>query len=66
MIKVIKHGNTRDYERKTKCPLCGCIFTFTYDDVSTYRGTTQMEQMERLKCVRCPECYFHIDEPKEG
>ena len=51
--KVILHGKCRDLETYViTCKYCGCMFTFTNEDVST---------MVLREGVVCPECFSVLD-----
>lgn len=46
MIKIIKPGNAG----KEECQVCGCIFTFEYEDVELG------DQRNPQNFVKCPCC----------
>lgn len=50
MIKIIKPGNVG----KEECKVCGCIFTFGYEDVKLGN------QMNPENFVECPCCGWSI------
>ena len=58
MIKVIKHGQK---EFNCICPLCGCEFTYEYEDIHTeaIRGITY--SASRTSYVVCPDCKHHCE-----
>ena len=52
MIKVIKHG---EKTFKTICPVCGCEFEYSYEDVeSSYLSSDQN------LTVKCPDCGHQV------
>ena len=51
MINVIKHGNLpKPKEITTKCPECGCIFTFNLEE-DTYHCKFSCRDL-----IDCPDC----------
>lgn len=52
MIKIIKPGNVG----KAECKICGCIFTFEYEDI-----TFSASQLDPINGVICPCCGELID-----
>lgn len=49
MIHIIKHGK-KCY--KLNCPVCGCIWTFEKEDITTGRNSKN----EIWVSINCPDC----------
>jgi hypothetical protein len=52
-IKIIKHGKK---SFKVTCPVCGCEFEYTYEDIQTVSDPNSITYGATVKVVECPEC----------
>lgn len=56
MKRIIQKAETK----LKKCPTCGCVFEYDYEDIEYMKGLTCLNQGRAI--VRCPSCEERIDE----
>lgn len=49
MLKIVKRGRIASNRSVDECPLCGCRFSYTQEDV-------QKDSEGIVEMIKCPQC----------
>ena len=58
MIKIVKEGQIKETkidQYQLECPECGCVFTFTANDIEWSE-----KRLDGNSMIKCPYCDYQI------